>query len=181
MAPPVKKKLYRSAILGVLSGAVVVVMLFLAYLLFTLPVPDVEVTPTAPAPAFSLPTAPAPTATSGPPPSPLKPAFAAEQPVQGFSNCSKYGFWGVVADAAGGYAAGVQVVVWEDRVGLLAMGTTDARGNYRIELEGAPALRKLWLQLYRNDMPVSEPALLQTQIDCRQGFQMYQVDWRGIE
>ena len=174
-----RKKVYRSAVLGVLSGAVVVVMLFLAYLLFTLPVPDVAATPTAP--ALSLPTAPAPTATPGPPPSPLKAAFAAEQPVQGFSNCSKYGFWGVVTETAGDDATGVQVVVWEDQVGLLAMGTTDVQGNYRIELEGAPAQRKLWLQLYRNDVPVSAPALLQTQVDCRQGFQMYQVDWREIE
>lgn len=176
-----RKKVYRSAILGVLSGAVVVVMVFLAYLLLTLPVPDVEATPAASVPVLSLPTAPAPTATPGPPPSPLKAAFAAEQPVQGFSNCSKYGFWGVVTEAAGSHPAGVQVVVWEDRVGLLAMGTTDAQGNYRIELEGAPAQRKLWLQLYQNDVPVSEPALLQTQIDCRQGFQIYQVDWREIE
>lgn len=179
--PPPTKKTYWSIILGVLGGAVIAVMLLLAYLLLTLPAPEGGVTPTPQVPVLSLPTAPAPTATPGPPPSPPEAIFVAEEPVQGFSDCNRYGFLGVVAGIDGQQLADVQVVVWEDRAGLLALATTDAAGKYAIELKAKPAPRKLWLQLYQNDEPVSEPVLLQTQVNCQTGFQVYQVNWRKIK
>jgi len=72
-------------------------------------------------------------------------------------------------------------VVWEKQAGLLALGTTDTEGNYLIEIEGDPAQRKLWVQIYENDLPVSQPVFVETHIDCQTGFQFYQIDWHKIE
>jgi hypothetical protein len=179
MAPQTPKSKYWFIILGLLSAAVMVVMAVLGYLLLTLPAPANSVTPTTSRrPALVLPTAVAPTATSGPPPSPLEATFIAEEPVKGFSNCTGYGFGGVVKDVNGRGLAGRQVVVWEDQIGLLGVATTDAGGNYTLQFKGQPAPRKLWVQVYHNDQPASAPVLMETQVDCQHGFQVFQIDWR---
>lgn len=76
---------------------------------------------------------------------------------------------------------GVQVVVWDDVSGLVALDTTGPDGAYRLAIKGKAAVRNLWVQIYENDLPVSEPVLVQTQVDCEHGFQMYQVNWRQLE
>jgi len=76
--------------------------------------------------------------------------------------------------------AGVQVVVWDDMSGLVALDTTGPDGAYRLAIKGKAAVRNLWVQIYENDLPVSEPVFMQTQIDCEHGFQMYQVNWRQL-
>lgn len=169
--------------LTLLSAAVLCVIFVLGYLLVTLPAPPaVQAAPTPTAtihrPVLDLPTVPPPTATAGPPP-PIEVKFIARKPVKGFSNCRAYGFKGVVEAKDGGRLPGIQVVVWRDRGGgLLALATTDRRGLYSIEVKDKPAQRKLWVQIYQNDIPVSEPLLVKTQLDCQNGFQIFQIDWQ---
>lgn len=161
--------------LGLLTTAVVCVIFVLAYLLFTLPVPAEQASPTPRSPVLQLPTVPLPTVRSGPR-SPLKIKFVAEEPIEGFSNCRVYGFKGVITTDNEKEA---QVVVWDDQAGgLLAMDSTDADGNYSIEIKAKPDQRDLWVQVYQNDVPVSEPLLVKTQVDCQNGFQVFQINWR---
>ena len=96
-------------------------------------------------------------------------------------SCERYGFWGKVLASNGIQLQGVQIVVWEGQAGLLALSTTDAEGNYLIEIEAEPAQRKLWVQVFENDLPVSQPVVVETQIDCQNGFQVYQIDWRKVD
>lgn len=181
MALPISKSQYRLIILILLSVAVVAVMALLAYLLLTLPTtPHVQATASPRRPALSLPTAPLPTATPGPPPS-LKAVFTAEKPIKGFSDCNKYGFKGVVKASNNDRLAGVQVIIWEEGVGLLNMATTDGGGSYVIEINAKPARRKLWVQVYLNDVPASDPISVETEADCHTGFQFYQINWRAKE
>ena len=105
----------------------------------------------------------------------------AEEPIKGFSDCNKYGFWGRVSAGNGSRLQGVQIVVWESQAGLLALSNTDVEGNYLIEIEGEPVQRKLWAQVFESDLPLSEPILVETQSDCQNGFQMFQLDWRKID
>jgi hypothetical protein len=181
--PPMSKSRFWLVTLGLLSVSVIVVMAVLGYLLLTLKVPaGGNGTPTATATSslrLNLPTAPPPTATPGPPP-PQSVSFAAEEPIKGFSNCEAYGFKGVVTTGDGDRLPDVQIVVWEDQAGLLALNSTDMNGSYLIEVEDKPAQRKLWVQVYENDLPVSKPVLVETQIDCRNGFQFYQINWREV-
>ncbi len=153
----------------------------LVYLLLTLPGPvaDSQTAPTR-RPTLSLPTVPLPTTTPGPPVS-GEVVFIAEKPIKGFSNCTKYGFKGVVKASNGDRLAGIQITVWEEGVGLLAVDTTDANGVYIIEIEDQPVQRKFWVQVYQADVPASEPLAVETQADCRQGYQIYQINWRGKE
>jgi hypothetical protein len=155
----------------------------LACLLFIFRVPareEAKSTATdTPSSVLSLPTASVSTATPGPP-APHKVIFAAEEPIKGFSNCNSFGFRGLLTTSNGNRLQGVQIVVWEDQIGLLALNNTDAEGNYLIEIDDSPAQHTLWVQIYENDLPVSRPVFIETQIDCQNGFQVYQIDWRRI-
>ncbi|MEW5960580.1 MAG: carboxypeptidase-like regulatory domain-containing protein [Chloroflexota bacterium] len=173
------KRDYWLAVLGLLSAAVVMVMAILAYLLFTLPASSPQITPTPSPVALSLPTAPLPAATPGPR-WPGKILFRPEKPISGYSNCEVYGFKGRVLADTGEPLADVQIVVWDEVTGLAALATSAANGAYLIQIHDKPAARKLWVQIYENDVPVSEPVLTQTQLDCQHGFQVYQVNWRRL-
>ena len=181
MAPLKSKSRYWLAALGLLSVAVACVTAVLAYLVLTLPVPSVDVSPTPRRMVVELPTAPPIPATSGPR-RPLKIKFIPEEPIKGFSSCNSFGFKGKTTTSLGDPLAKVQVVVWgEESGGLLALDTTHANGTYSIEIhQSKPVQRNLWVQLYQNDMPVSEPVQVKTQIDCQTGFQIYQIDWHEL-
>ncbi len=164
--------------LSLLGVAVIAVMGLLAYLLLTLPASRAEApaTPT-PRPTLGLPTVPPPTYTPGPPPS-LKVVFTAEKPIKGFGNCARYGVKGVVIAANGDRLGGVQITLWAEGVGLVALSHSDAGGSYAIEINDKPARRKLWVQVYQNDLPVSDPLSVETELDCHKGQQIFQVNWR---
>lgn len=171
---------YWLIFLGLLSLAVAVVMAVLIYLLLTLPSATAEqATPTFTRPALTLPTVPLPTATPGPPPSVEDALFSVQKPIQGSADCSTTGFKGIVRAGNGDRLAGLQVIVWEEGVGLIAVDTTDAGGAYKIELRGKPSSRKFWVQIYQNDVPASEPLSVETQADCQKGYQIYQINWRA--
>ena len=139
-------------IVGLLGISIVVVLGSVVCLQFTVWLPrQREPTPTTIPPSTPLPA----TATPGPP-APKKVVFMAEEPIKGFSDCDKYGFWGKALTRNGTRLQGVQVVVWEGQTGLVALDTTDAEGSYLIEIEDEPAQRKLWLQVFENDVPVSQ-------------------------
>jgi hypothetical protein len=167
-------------ILGFLSVGVVVVLIILIYLVFTLPTAVHEDGAASSTRAvLSLPTAASPTTTPGPP-APQEVKFLPSKPIKGFPNCTHYGFKGVVSDRNGKRLQGVQIVAWEDKVGLLALTSTDSGGSYLIEIEAQPSLHKLWAQVFENDVPISEAVAVETQINCQTGFQIYQVDWQEI-
>ncbi|MFN8456068.1 MAG: hypothetical protein U0401_15610 [Anaerolineae bacterium] len=178
MARPKSQHSVWIIVLSLLGVAVIAVMGLLAYLLLTLPASRAEAqnTPT-PRPTLGLPTAPPPTPTPGPPPS-LKVVFTAEKPLKGFANCTRYGVKGVVAAANGDRLGGVQITLWAEGVGLIKLSDTDAGGSYALEIEDKPARRKLWVQVYQNDLPVSDPLSVETELDCRKGRQIFQVNWR---
>ena len=129
--------------------------------------------------SLSLPTASVPTATPGPP-APRKIVYTAEEPITGFSNCNAFGFHGMVVDGNGAGLQSVQIVIWEAQAGLLALTNTDADGHYSIEIQDPPAPRRLWVQVYEDDVPVSRPVFVETQIDCENGYQVYQIDWQRV-
>lgn len=164
--------------LSFLTIAVMSVMVILITLLFDLSIPvnSVVAAPTR-NPGLNLPTAILPTATIGPP-IPLKARFTPEEPITGFSNCNAYGFRGRVKSGSEPYPEAVQIVIWEEGSKLLALKTIDAVGEYDLQFAGKPNLRKLWLQLYQDDVPVSAPLPFVIQADCQVGFQIYQVDWQ---
>lgn len=168
-------------IIGLAGIGMVLVLGSIICYLFTLRVPAARrATATlapSPRPAFPLPTAPLPTHTPGPP-APQTLLFTAQEPITGFSSCATYGFKGRVTAGNGSGLQGVQIVVWQNKQELLALDTTNAEGNYSIEIKDPPALRKLWIQIYQNDEPVSLPVFVETQIDCQNGFQLFQVDWQ---
>ncbi|MFN8453676.1 MAG: hypothetical protein U0401_03230 [Anaerolineae bacterium] len=178
MARPTSKRSSWIIILSLLGVAVITVMGLLAYLLLTLPASRAEApnTPT-PRPTLGLPTAPPSTQTPGPPPS-LKVVFTAEKPIKGFANCTEYGIKGVVTAANGDRLGGIQITLWAEGVGLIELNHTDAGGSYAIEIKDKPARRKLWVQVYQNDLPVSDPLSVETELDCHKGHQIFQVNWR---
>jgi hypothetical protein len=126
---------------------------------------------------FSLPTAAASTATPGPP-APAQIVFVPQTPLKGFSSCTHFGFKGIILAGNGQRLQNVQVVVWSKEDGLLSLGDVDAEGSYSVRIAGRPTPRKLWVQVFRDDEPVSEPVAVDTHINCQTGFQIYQVDWR---
>ena len=135
----------------------------------------------APIPTVTnLDTEPLPTPAAGTN-SPSKISYVAQEPIKGFSDCDKFGFKGSVKTGNGTQLEGVQIVVWEETIGLLALDSTDLEGAYSITFEGSAEARKLWVQVYENDVPVSQPVLTQIQFDCQTGFQVYQIDWQQIE
>lgn len=163
---------------GIVSVFLLIFMLCLAYVLVFRPTAGVEAAVTStPNPALQLPTAPAPTSASGLP-LPEHTYFTVEEPVQGFSNCEGYRFSGVVKNSNGTELQGVQVVVWDHQSGLVALNETDAQGFYRIDLESLPLHQKVWLQIYENDVPVSQPLLIEPDIGCQTGFQFYTINWQ---
>lgn len=101
-----------------------------------------------------------------------------QKPIKGSADCDTSGVKGLVTTRQGDRLAGIQVIVWEEGVGLVAADTSDDKGAYRIELKDKPTQRKFWVQVYQNDVPASEPLSVETQADCRQGFQIYQINWR---
>jgi hypothetical protein len=184
--PPRSKHRYWLVFFGLLSIALFIVMATLAYLFFTLGLSDTrDVAPTIAATTptgsrLSLPTASNPTVTSGLP-VPKKIDFVAQEPIKGFSNCQEFGVMGTVTTGNGKRLQGVQIVVWEDKAGLLGLDSSDAEGRYGIAITAAtPTLHKLWVQVYENDLPVSEAVLVETQIDCQIGFQVYEIDWLRV-
>jgi hypothetical protein len=180
MVPQTSKNRLWFGIIGLLSVAVLCVMAVLAYLLFTLPASTAMVSPTPGRPRLSLPTAPLPTTTPGRR-RPMQVRFVPQEPIKGFANCDSYGFRGKVTTRQDNPLAGIQIVVWqEEGGGLLALDTTDQNGTYTILIRAKPAPRQLWVQLYENDRPVSEPILLKTQIDCQNGFQIFQLNWQEL-
>ncbi|MCB0165267.1 MAG: carboxypeptidase regulatory-like domain-containing protein [Anaerolineae bacterium] len=163
---------------GVVSIGLLIFMLSLAYVLIAQPNVTAETAATATRPAgLSLPTAPVPTTTPGPP-LPERIDFTVEEPVEGFSDCERYGFEGSVISRKGEPLSGVQVVVWDDQTGLVSLTTTGSQGTYLIELEQLPPHQKLWIQIFANDLPVAQPLLVEPNIDCQTGFQVYRVNWR---
>lgn len=166
-------------LLSLLGGAVVIVLSCLAYLVLTLPPPGSGTLTTEQSPVLSLPTAAPATATPGPP-VPVEAIFAAEEPIEGFSDCEKYGFTGTVTTSNGGGLEGVEVVAWEEEIGLIALDTTDAEGVYLIEIPGKPDHLRLWVQLYQDDVAVSDPLPVTAHVDCYSGFQIYQINWRAL-
>jgi hypothetical protein len=180
MAPLKSKSRYWLAALGLLSVAVACVAAVLAYLLLTLPVPANNVSPTPRRIVVDLPTAPLPAATSGLR-RPLEVKFIPEEPIKGFSSCNSFGFKGKVTTGLDHPLAKIQAVVWsEESGGLLALDTTGTDGLYSIEIQAEPAQRNLWVQLYQNDSPVSEPVQVKTHIDCRTGYQIFQINWHEL-
>ncbi|MCB9079926.1 MAG: carboxypeptidase regulatory-like domain-containing protein [Anaerolineaceae bacterium] len=163
---------------GIVSVILLIFMLSLAYVLIAQPNVTAEAAPTATRPeALSLPTASAPTLTPGPPLA-ERIDFTVEEPVEGFSNCDRYGFEGVVIGRNGEPLQGVQIVVWDNQTGLVSLTTTDRQGTYLIELEQLPPHRKLWIQIFANDLPVAQPLLVEPNVDCQTGFQVYRINWR---
>jgi hypothetical protein len=181
MAPLKSNRRYWLAALGLLSVAVACVAAVLAYLLLTLPVPaDDDFSPTPRRIAVELPTAPLPAATSGLR-RPLEIKFIPEEPIKGFSSCHSFGFKGKVTTSQDQPLAKVQVVVWsEESGGLLALDTSSKDGSYSIAIQAEPAQRDLWVQLYQNDSPLSEPVQVKTHIDCRTGYQIFQINWHEL-
>jgi hypothetical protein len=181
MAPLKSNRKYWLAALGLLSGAVACVVAVLAYLLLTLPVPAADnFSPTPRRIVVELPTAPLPAATSGLR-RPVDVKFMPEEPIKGFSSCHSFGFKGNVTTGQNHPLSKIQVVVWsEESGGLLALDSTDVAGFYSIEIQAEPAQRDLWVQLYQNDSPVSEPIQVKTQIDCRTGYQIFQINWHEL-
>ncbi len=180
--PPSSKSRNLPVIVGLIGVSVVVILGGAACWLFLRQVfaePRVTSTATATHSTLSLPTASAPMLTSGPP-SPQEIIFVAEEPLKGFSDCDAFGINGVVKKSNSDPLPGVQIVVWEKQAGLLALNDTDAAGNYQIKIKEPPIQRKLWVQVYKDDVPVSQPVVVETQIDCRNGFQIYQIDWQRV-
>ena len=178
LTPRTSKSKTWLALFGVVSVILLIFMLSLAYVLIAQPDVTTETAATATRPAgLSLPTASAPTTTAGPP-LPERIDFTVEEPVEGFSNCERYGFQGVVTDRNGEPLQDVQVVVWANQTGLVALTATGSQGTYLIELEQLPLHQKLWIQIFANDLPVAQPLLVEPNIDCQTGFQVYQVNWR---
>jgi hypothetical protein len=180
MAPLKSKSRYWLAALGLLSVVVACVTAVLAYLLLTLPVPSDNVSPTPRRIVVDLPTAPLSSTASGPR-RPLELKFIPDEPIKGFSSCNSFGFKGKTTTSLGDPLAQAQVVVWaEESGGLLALDTTGTDGTYSIEIQSKPAQRNLWVQLYQNDIPVSDPVQVKTHIDCQNGYQIYQINWHEL-
>lgn len=178
-APNPKKTRYLPVVVGSVGVFIVVVLSTVICLLFVFRVPSApnrRLTATAPAPTVES------ISTSPPsPPDSEQILFSADEPIKGFSNCQKYGFRGRIRASNESQLNGVQIVVWAENAGLLALENIDPSGNYAIEMSGQPDQRKLWVQVYANDAPASRPVLVEIQYDCQSGFQLYQIDWRWIE
>jgi hypothetical protein len=181
--PNPKKTGYLPVVVGSAGVFIVVVLGTVICLLFVFRMPSApnrRLTATIPA----LTAGPPIEAVSTSPPSPPDSEqilFSADEPIKGFSDCEKYGFRGRIRTSNETQLNGVEIVVWAENAGLLALESIDPSGNYAIEMSGEPDQRKLWVQVYANDAPASRPVLVEIQYDCHSGFQIYQIDWRWIE
>jgi hypothetical protein len=182
--PPKAKNRYWLVIFSSLSVVILIVMAIVVYLFYAVRVSTTAATPLAATPTpgepgLSLPT-PADDQLSSGPPAPQLIKFVPEEPIQGFSSCAQYGVKGMASTGNGERLQGVQIVVWEERAGLLALTTTDSEGNYLIEIVDKPGPHRLWVQVYQDDLPISEAVLVETQLDCQVGFQVYQINWQQL-
>lgn len=181
LTPRTSKSKAWLVLFGVVSVVLLIFMLSLAYVLIAQPNVTAETAATATRPAgLSLPTAAASTMTPGPP-LPERIDYTVEEPIAGFSDCERYGFQGVVLDRHGEPLQGVQIVVWDNQTGLVSLTTTGSQGAYLIELEQLPPHQKLWIQIFANDLPVAQPLLVEPNVDCQTGYQVYQVNWRQTD
>ena len=183
--PPPRASKYRNlpTIVGLIGVSAVIVLGALVCLLFVTRLPAGQAptaTPIATRPGADVPTVASPTETPGPP-VPETITYTAVEPIKGFSDCNGYGFRGVVRKSNGDGQGGIQIVVWQENAGLLALSDTDEAGIYSIAIDEQPAHRKLWVQVFEDDLPVSLPVFLETQIDCQNGYQIYQIDWQQVE
>ena len=48
-------------------------------------------------------------------------------------------------------------------------------------ISGSTLIADLIEDSLENDLPVSQPVVVETQIDCQNGFQVYQIDWHKID
>ena len=181
--PPSSRSPIWLVILGLVSLFIVGVMVtIVCYLLVvgrtvTQPNPNPTATKIDSLTELNLPTAIPPTATVGPP-APLKLIYAAQDPIVGFSSCTSYGFKGNVAVDDKQEVKDIEVIIWEDQAELFGLDTLDEAGNYAFEVSDSPTQRRFWVQVFENDVPVSEAVSVEIQPDCQEGFQIYQVDWR---
>jgi hypothetical protein len=183
LPPRTSKNRNLPLIVGLFGLSAAIVLGSLACLLFVIRLPAgraLTPTPLATSSGLDLPTAAPATATPGPP-VPDTVNFVAEEPIKGYSDCNRYGFRGVVKKGNGDGQRDVQIVVWQENAGLLALSSTDETGKYALVIDGLPAERKLWVQVFENDLPVSLPVFLETQIDCQSGYQIYEIDWQQAD
>jgi len=181
--PNSKKNGYLPVVVGSVGVFIVIVLSTIICLLFVFRLPTApnrRPIATVPAPSIN-PTVESVSTSSPSPPDSERILFSADEPIKGFSDCQKYGFRGRIRTSNETQLNGVQIVVWAENAGLLALENIDPSGNYAIEMDGEPDQRKLWVQVYANDAPASRPVLVEIQYDCQSGFQLYQVDWRWIE
>lgn len=129
---------------------------------------------------FRLPTAPLATSPLGLP-FPQQIHFIAEDPIKGFSNCEIFGFTGMVQTEHDTLVDAVQIAVWDNYTGLLALAPVDAKGKYLIELNEQLAQHNVSLQIYENDLPVSQPVVVQPHTDCENGFQVFEINWHEVD
>ncbi len=172
------------SIIVFLSTIVSLTVFGLIYLLIVIPRSPLsaEVIATPPGQVLTLPTA-RPTSevmTSDVPPTPTSRLFKAQNPVRGFSECERYGFQGVVRSVTGSGLANVHVVVWAEDMRVLRAERTDVSGVYEAHLLGQAEVSQVWIQLYQNDLPVSEAINFDIQEDCQTGYQLYQIDWQAV-
>ena len=180
MTTPPRLKLTHLAVLAILTVVVAVVLALLGYLLFSLPPSRVQKAGTRYA-TFNLPTAAAPGPAAGPP-APKRVRYTALEPITGYSSCQGIGLKGAVQTGNGTSIQNVQVVVWDDNAGLLDLASIEASGEYRLDLSAPPpAPQRLWVQLFEDDQPVSQPVVVQTQLDCEQGLQVFEIDWEKVD
>lgn len=179
MTRPPHLKITHLAVLAALAVIVAAILALLGYLLFTLPPSRVQKTGTRYA-TFNLPTAAAPEPTAGPP-EPEQIRYTALEPITGYSNCRSIGLKGAVQAGNGTGTQNVQVVVWDDNAGLLDLASIESGGRYRLDLPGTPTPQRLWVQLFEDDQPVSQPVIVQTQLDCEQGLQVFEIDWEKVD
>lgn len=174
--PRIIKRGCSAVTLSLLSIAVIIVLTIFFGLLFDL-FGRSHAAPT-PVAALTLPPAVVATATVGPP-LPDDIYFTPQQPIKGFSNCETYGFRGVIQENDTSQET-IQIVVWDESAALVALETADNQGSYTLEFSDEPLSRDLWLQVYQNDLPVSEPLPLKIHVDCQNGFQVYEINWQAI-
>lgn len=169
------------SILVFLGTTVSLTVFVLIYLLSVLPKPSLsaEVVSTPPGQILALPTAP-PSSQERRPPLPSTVKFTAKNPIRGFSDCETYGFRGIISPLTADPLPDVQVVVWTDQLLMVGLEQADVSGIYEINLADPPPTPVIWIQLYQNDLPVSQPISLEIETDCLAGYQLYQIDWQEI-
>jgi hypothetical protein len=179
MTGPPHLRISYLLVLVTLTIIVVAVLALLGYLLFTLPSSYAQKTGTRYA-TFKLPTASIPDLTVGPP-EPERIRYTAMEPITGFSNCQGIGLKGEVQTGNGMGIQNVQIVVWDDNAGLLDMTGIKVGGRYRLDLPDPLTPQRLWVQLFDDDQPISQPVVGQTQLDCEQGLQVFEIDWEKVD